>query len=145
MIGEREAERSPTPILQMKPLTAAQRVAAAQNRRYFMRDFRSVQVWQKAHELTVTIHMITRDFDQAERYGLTRDIRRTCSSVPASIACGCGYSSDADFYHFCETAMGRACALEYYLLLASDIGLMNDVDFERVEPDLIETKKMLWG
>jgi four helix bundle protein len=110
-----------------------------------MRDFRSMQVWEKAHQLTLTIYTITGDFDQAERYGLTSQIRRVCSAIPANIAGGCGYTDDNDFHQFCVTAMGRACALENYLLLARDIGLMGDLDYERVEPDLVETKKMLCG
>ena len=110
-----------------------------------MQDFRNLNVWQQAHQLTLTIFIITRDFDPAERYGLTSQIRRVCSAIPANIAGGCGYTHDLDFHQFCVTAMGRACALENYLLLARDIGLMNDLDYERVAPDVIEVKKMLAG
>jgi four helix bundle protein len=110
-----------------------------------MQDFRNLNVWQAAHHLALTIFTITRDFDSAERYGLTSQIRRLCAAIPANIAGGCGYTDDTDFHQFCVTAMGRACALENYLILARDVGLMNDLDYERVEPDMIEVKKMLAG
>jgi len=110
-----------------------------------MRDFRTMLVWERAHQLGVTIFNVTRDFDPAERFGLTSQIRRSCTAIAANIAGGCGRGSDTEFYQFCVVAMGFACALENYLLLARDIGLLNDLDFERVEPDLIEVKRMLGG
>jgi four helix bundle protein len=110
-----------------------------------MRDFRTILVWERSHQLGVTIYTMTRDFDPVERYGLTSQIRRSCRSIAANIAGGCGRGSDTEFHRFCVVAMGFACALENYLLLARDIGLMNDLDYERVEPDVIEVKKMLAG
>jgi four helix bundle protein len=110
-----------------------------------MRDFRTMMVWERAHQLGVTIFNVTRDFDTGERYGLTSRIRNTCTSIAANIAGGCGTGSDVEFQQFCVRAMAFACALENYLLLARDIGLMSDIDHERIEPDLIEVKRMLGG
>jgi four helix bundle protein len=110
-----------------------------------MRTFRTMVVWERAHQLGVLIFTITRDFDIGERYGLTSRIRNTCTSIAANIAAGCGTGSDAAFQEFCLRAMAFACALESCLLLARDIGLMSDLDHERVEPDLIEVKRMLGG
>ncbi len=36
-----------------------------------MRDFKSLQVWQKAHRLTLAIYAATTSFPQSELYGLT--------------------------------------------------------------------------
>ncbi len=39
--------------------------------------------------------------------------------------------------------MGSACELEYHLLLAHDLGFLNNFDYEELNQELIEVKKML--
>ena len=51
-----------------------------------MRDFRNLKVWQKAHELTLAVYRETRGFPRDELYGLTSQLRRGASSIPANIA-----------------------------------------------------------
>ncbi len=55
-----------------------------------MRNFRELKVWEKAHDLTLTVYTLTGAFPEDERYGLTSQIRRSCASIPANIAEGCG-------------------------------------------------------
>jgi four helix bundle protein len=54
-----------------------------------MKDFRDLQVWNKAHMLTLNCHKATSDFPKSEMYGLTSQIRRA-ASVAANIAEACG-------------------------------------------------------
>ena len=65
-----------------------------------MRDFRTLTVWRKAHELTLAVYGHSRGFPAEERYGLTSQLRRAVSSVPTNNAEGCGRSSDADLARF---------------------------------------------
>jgi four helix bundle protein len=44
---------------------------------------------------------------------------------------------------FIQIAMGSASELEYHLLLARDLNLLRRPDYERLERDVIEIKKML--
>ena len=39
--------------------------------------------------------------------------------------------------------MGSASELEYQLLLTRDLGMLTQTDYERLEPALIEVKRML--
>ena len=39
--------------------------------------------------------------------------------------------------------MGSASELEYHLLLAHDLGDLNTEDYQTLQPDLVEIKKML--
>ena len=86
-----------------------------------MKDFRDLQVWQKAHGLTLAIYRVTVTFPRQELYGLTTQLRRASSSIAANLAEGCGRNSDAEFARFCSIAMGSASELEYHLLLARDL------------------------
>ena len=48
-----------------------------------MKDFRELQVWRKAHELTLAVYQITASFPREELYGLTAQLRRAGSSIAA--------------------------------------------------------------
>ena len=41
-----------------------------------MRDFRTLKVWEKAHQTVLAIDRNTRSFPADERYGLTAQLRR---------------------------------------------------------------------
>ncbi len=105
-----------------------------------MKDFRKQQVWQKGHQLTLEIYKVTSDFPRDELYGLTSQLRRSCASIPANIAEGCGRKSGADFSRFLQIAMGSAAELEYHLLLSYDLGILNDVEYENLYKKTIEIK-----
>ena len=93
-----------------------------------MKDFRDLQVWQKAHQLTLTVYRLTASFPQTEWYGLTTQLRRSSASVAANLAEGCGRNGDAELARFCSIAMGSASELEYHLLLARDLKLLKVTD-----------------
>ena len=51
-------------------------------------SYRELIVWQKSMDLTVRIYARTRCFPAAERNGITSQMRRSASSIPANIAEG---------------------------------------------------------
>jgi four helix bundle protein len=53
-----------------------------------MRDYRDLIVWKRSHQLTLTVYAETRSFPREELYGLTGQVRRSCSSIPSNIAEG---------------------------------------------------------
>jgi four helix bundle protein len=108
-----------------------------------MKDFKKLTVWQKAHNLTLCIYKITRQFPKEELYGLTSQIRRASSSIPANIAEGCGRGGDTDFARFLQISMGSASELEYHLLLSKDLGFIQNNTFEKCNNDASEIKQML--
>jgi four helix bundle protein len=110
-----------------------------------MKDFHGLKVWQKAHELTLAVYQITAPFPREELYGLTSQLRRSCSSIPANLAEGCGRNGDAEFARFCSIALGSASELEYHLLLARDLKLIKPSDHETLSQRTIELKRMLAG
>ena len=110
-----------------------------------MRDFRKLKVWPKAHELTLAVYKATRDFPKEELYGLTSQIRRSCESIPANIAEGCGRSGGAELARFLNIALGSASELEYHLLLSRDLGLLDAKIYQPLAAGAVELKRMLTG
>jgi four helix bundle protein len=110
-----------------------------------MRNFQKLDVWKKAHELTLAIYRITADFPTQERFGLTSQLQRASASIGANIAEGCGRETDADYKRFVQMACGSACEVEYHLLLARDLSLVDSAKYEKLNADVNEVKRMLCG
>jgi len=110
-----------------------------------MKDFRTLHVWQKAHRATLSIYRATKAFPRREQYGLTSQIRRAAFSIPSNIAEGCGRGSDADFARFLQIALGSASELEYQILLARDLELLDEPRYERLSDQVVEIKRMTTG
>ena len=110
-----------------------------------MQNFRQLGVWQKSHKLTLSIYNITRTFPREERFGLTSQLRRAASSIGANIAEGCGRNTRIEFRRFLDLAMGSASEVEYFLLLAFDLGLITAVSYGPAEKGITEIKRMLAG
>ena len=108
-----------------------------------MRDFKALRVWQKSHHLTLYVYAVTKNFPKEELYGLVSQMRRSASSIPTNISEGCGRSSEAELARFMVIASGSASELEYQLLLSKDLDLITLSDYEQLNCDLIEIRKML--
>ena len=108
-----------------------------------MRDFRTLRIWEKAHQLTLMIYKDTAGFPKSELYGLVNQLRRAAISVPSNIAEGCGRSSDADFARFLQIAMSSASEVEYQLILARDLGYLEEDAYQKHYREVESVKKML--
>lgn len=86
-----------------------------------MQDFRRLEVWQVAHELTLDVYRVTRALPAAERYGLTAQMRASVVSIESNIAEGCGRGSNPDLARFLHFAAGSANELDCQIQIAHDL------------------------
>lgn len=108
-----------------------------------MKDFRDLIVWQKSHRLTLDVYRFTKGFPSEERFGITSQLRRSAASIAANVAEGCGRGSDPDLARFLQMAMGSASETEYHLLLAKDLGFLDDETADQLINNTQEAKRML--
>jgi len=108
-----------------------------------VKDFRQLKVWEKAHAFALAVYKLTKEFPKEELYGLTSQIRRASMSVPTNIAEGCGRNTDPEFARFLQIALGSASETEYQLLLAHDLGFITKENYEPLNKDVEEIKRML--
>ncbi len=114
-------------------------------RKKAMRDFKTLAVWQKAHQFVLVLYEATKGFPKEEQYGLTSQIRRAAVSVPANIAEGCGKNTDADFARYLHISIGSANEVDYYLLLARDLSFIDPSISIQLSSQVIEVRRMLIG
>ncbi len=108
-----------------------------------MKDFRRLKVWEIGHLLTLAVYKVTARFPREELYGLTKQTRASCASIPANIAEGCGKNTNAEFCRYLHIAAGSASELEYHLLLARDLGFLAREDYGRLNDQLLYVRRML--
>lgn len=108
-----------------------------------MRNYRDLQVSSKAHNLTLDLYRLSREFPREETYGVTSQLRRAAVSIAANLAEACGRRTGNELARFVRIAMGSASELGYHLLLSRDLGFMKEADFERTAASLTEVRKML--
>jgi four helix bundle protein len=108
-----------------------------------LQSFRNLKVWEKAHLLTLDVYKSSQCFPREEIYGLTSQMRRASASIGANIAEGTCRKGDVEFGRFVQIAMASASELEYHLLIAKDLVILESLDYERLSGEVIEAKRML--
>src|ERR1019366_5592689 len=91
-----------------------------------MRDYTKIEAWKLADDLTVLIYEITRSFPKEELYGLTSQLRRAASSVPANIAAGSARGTQKDYLHFLYIARASLTEAHYFVHLSKRLGYVGD-------------------
>lgn len=108
-----------------------------------MQDYRNLRIWERAHNLTLSIYRITTTFPREELYSMTSQIRRSAISIPANIAEVAGRNTKLDFAQFLNIALGSLNESLYYLLLAKDLKYISDNEYYNLDREANELKAML--
>jgi four helix bundle protein len=90
-----------------------------------MHRFKDLEIWKLSRLFCSQIYLVTTDFPDNEKFGLTNQLRRASVSIPSNIAEGCSRSSNKDFSRFLEIAIGSIYEIETQLLIAFDLGYVN--------------------
>jgi len=107
-----------------------------------MHRFKDLEIWKRSRIFCSNIYSITSTFPNDERFGLTNQLRRASISIPSNIAEGCSRNTNKDFSRFLEIAIGSAYEIETQLLIASDLGFINQENLESLSTSLEEIIKM---
>jgi four helix bundle protein len=94
-------------------------------------------------DLAVAAYSLTNSFPVDERYGLTSQIRRSCSFIPANIAEGYGRESAGAYAQQLKVAQGSLKEFETHVELAHRIGLMDELALSELLESSEELGKML--
>jgi four helix bundle protein len=104
-----------------------------------IQSYQDLQVWQNGMDLAEQAYQLTRSFPKEELFGLTSQIRRAATSIPANIAEGWGRQTTREFRQFLHNAQGSLRELETHLLLALRLNLATN---DQIQP-LLEMCQVL--
>lgn len=107
--------------------------------------FQDIPVWQKAHQLTIKIYQLTKSFPKEENFGIIIQIRRASSSIAANIAEGFYRNSTKELINFLYIARGSCGECIYFLILAKDLGYINNITFKNLKLEYDSVAKQLNG
>ena len=93
-------------------------------------SFEKLEVWQLARTLAADIYRTTANFPQEEKYLLISQLRRAAISVASNLAEGAARTKAKDKGHFTTMAFSSLMEVLNQLIIAADLGYMNQEDLE---------------
>lgn len=96
-------------------------------------------------DITEYVYQLTQGFPKEEQYGLTNQIRRAATSIPANIAEGNARSSTKEYLYHLSIAIGSLAEIETYLDLAIRLHFGDRKLIDAISDTLAEERRMLRG
>ncbi len=104
-----------------------------------------MEVFKRAHQLTLQIYKITKRFPREERFSMVQQIRRAMYSVPMNLAEGSAKGTKNELIYHINIAIGSVTEVNYQIMLSRDLKYFSEFDFNALNSESIEIKKMLLG
>jgi len=105
-------------------------------------SYKDLVVWQKAHQLAMTIYKLSVDLPQDEQSGLAQQIKTAAVDVASNIVKGYKRYGKQEKLDILNTAQSSLENLKYLLLLITDLGY---ADTSEEEMDADEVSRILNG
>jgi four helix bundle protein len=110
-----------------------------------IQNYKDLDVWKRSVAFTTELYKLTAQFPDTERYGLTSQIRRAATSVPANIAEGWGRGSTGEYVQFLKVARGSLMELETHLVVGCNLTFLTQDELRSASKEIEEIGKMLNG
>ena len=107
--------------------------------------YRDLMAWKHAFNLGLTVYRITTEFPDAERFGLTSQLRRGVVSIASNIAEGYGRGSTDDYIRFLKIARGAVYEADTQLSFAFELSYVGQADYAECKRKLDECERVLAG
>ncbi len=108
-----------------------------------MRNFRDYEVWKRAIQFIKRIYLFTDTLPNKERFNIISQIESAAVSITSNIAEGSARSSEKDFARFIEFSLGSAFETENLLIIAKEVGYIDEAYFISMIEELAIIQKML--
>ena len=110
-----------------------------------IKSWEDLDVWKKAHQLTLRICQLTKEFPREERYRLIDQLCRASASISTNIVEGKSRASIKEYIKFLSIAKGSTEEAKYLILLSKDLSYIDSKTYERLTQEYEEISKMLNG
>jgi len=113
--------------------------------RPIVQSYRDLIVWKKSMAFVLDVYRCTQAFPKIETYGLTSQLRRAAVSVPSNIAEGQARLTTGEFKQFLGNARGPLMEVETQILIAGDLGYLDQNQSECLLSAAAEVGRILNG
>jgi len=110
-----------------------------------IQSHRDLVAWQLGVRLAREIYLVSERFPSHEKYGLCNQVRRAAVSVPSNIAEGYGRGTRQDYLRFLRMARGSVFEIDTQLLIARELGYLDQDSHTTIEATLHECGRVLAG
>lgn len=110
-----------------------------------MYSFETLNAWQEARKLVVSVYQLLDNFPKFEKYALCDQIRRAIVSVPSNLAEGSGRMSLREQIHFVEISYGSLMEAYNQLIIAADLNYIDEQSLESLKAPIDNVARMLNG
>jgi four helix bundle protein len=108
-----------------------------------MRDPAKLRVVAEARELALATYATTARFPNAERFGLTAQMRRAAVSVGCNVVEGCHRAGNRALVVFLYNALGSAAELQFQIELSLQLAFGDRAELQSLHTRATDCKKML--
>lgn len=110
-----------------------------------IKSFTDLNTWKEGHKLVLTIYKITQLFPSYEKFGLSNQVQRATVSITSNIAEGFSRNSNKEKVQFYYTALGSLTEVQNQLLIARDLGYINQKIFSDIALQTVIVSKLTNG
>ncbi|MBU4360374.1 four helix bundle protein [Candidatus Parcubacteria bacterium] len=110
-----------------------------------IKKFTDLDAWKEGHELVLMIYKITKEFPKDELFGLVSQLRRCAVSITSNIAEGFSRQTYKDKSHFYSMALGSVTELQNQILIAKDVGYIDNKKFQEIANQSVKVHKIING
>jgi four helix bundle protein len=110
-----------------------------------IRSYRDLDAWRVATDAVELTYRLTADFPDAERFGLTSQMRRAAVSIPSNIAESHGVKKTRWSLRHIVTAIGSSCELDTQLEIALRLRFIGPAAARELQAALDRVQKLLYG
>ena len=109
-----------------------------------VKSFTDLEAWKFAHKLVIDIYKILDDFPK-QSYALNDQMRRSALSISSNIAEGFARKTRRDKRQFYIISLGSLAELQSQMLVAKDLGYLNEVKFGKLANQSVVVRKLING
>jgi four helix bundle protein len=110
-----------------------------------IRSYKDLIVWQDGHKLVLEIFKITSKFPATQTYILTSQMLRAAISITSNIAEGFTRHSNMEKKQFYFISKGSLIEVDNQLLIAKDVGYINEEKYLEIENQVEYVNRLLRG
>lgn len=89
---------------------------------------KNLDVWRRSIDLVKEIYLVTNNFPEAEKFGLTSQLRRAAVSVVSNISEGAARYSSADKARFYEIARSSLVEIDAQIHISLELNFIQSTD-----------------